>query len=260
MKKDGGIIKEEHGGIYGVLECKSGVDINARSITFTYNGEDYTPDYTRVIDGKYHFRFDNVPANLEYGEWEIYMTYDATCSDDSDIEFHNLESWGDTDEELNNSGWLPNKATFTGSIKSATDNLNGVLGLEWLNAKTINPDDDTQDVELKARLNGKLQIKDRPELSINLTLDTKAKTFTADYTYGKTVINVTANETTNDKNQTEVIYHATNQLGDALDIIDTDGQAIRGSLIKDGKKLGSVEERNDAPIIKYIDGSFESLF
>jgi len=259
MKNDGGIIKEEHGGIYGVLECKSGVDINASSITFTYNGEDYAPDYTEVIDGKYHFRFDNVPADLDHDEWETYMTHDATCSDNSEIEFHN-QSWGYTDEELNNSGWLPNKATFTGSIKSATDNLNGVLGLEWLNAKTINPDDHTQDVELKATLNGKLQIKDRPELSINLALDTKAKTFAADYTYGKTVINVTANETTNDKNQTAVTYHATNQLGDALDIVDADGQAITGSLTKDGKELGSVEERNDAPIIKYIDGSFESLF
>jgi len=259
MKNDGGMIEEEHGSIHGVLECKSGVDINARSITFTYNGEDYAPNSTDIIDGKYHFRFDNVPANLEYGEWETHMTYDATCSDSSDIEFHNHGSWGYTHEKLNNSGWLPNKATFTGSIKSATDNLNGVLGLEWLNAKTINPDDDTQDAELKATLNGKLQMKDRPELSINLALDTKAKTFAADYTYGKTVINVTANETTNDKNQTVVTYHATNQVGDTLDIVDTDGD-ITGSLTKDGKELGSVEKRNKAPIIKYIDGSFESLF
>jgi len=259
MKDDGGFTIEEHGGISGELECKSGADIDVSSIVFSYEGKEYQPQNTYMNDGKYEFRFEDVPANLEYNEWEQYITYKASCEDNStDIEFHNYGSWGYDDEKLNNSGWLPNKANFTGSITSTTDSLNGVLSLEWLDAKTNNPDDE-KDPEVKATLNGKLQMKDRPELTINLNLDTQAREFSADYTYDKTVINLTATETIKDDKST-VTYHTTNQLGDVLDIVEKDDAAISGSLTKDGKELGSVEEREDAPIIKYIDGSFETLF
>jgi hypothetical protein len=113
---------------------------------------------------------------------------------------------------------------------------------------------------LKTTLNGKLKTSsDNPELLVNLFVDTDKKSLTADYTYGETVINLTASQTTNDSNITTNIFHVTNQIGDVLDINETNGDAT-GALTKDGKTLGTVENRDDAVVIKYYDGSFESIF
>jgi hypothetical protein len=260
MKDDGGFVVQEHGGVSGKLSCESGADIDVKSISFDYNDKSYEPKDGYERDGDYYFIFEDVPANLEYNEWEKYIDYEASCDDGSKgINFKNYGSWGYDDEELNNSGWLPNKATFTGSIVSASDSLTGVLSLEWLNATTIDLDDENQEAEVKATLNGKLQMKDRPELSINLKLDTKANDLSADYSYDTTVVNLTAKETIED-GKTVRTYHVTNEIGNVLDIVEQEDGTVSGSLTKDGKELGSVENREDAPIIKYIDGSFETLF
>ncbi len=265
----GGMYEVEEGGFGGYISCSgSRVVDGSVSVTFTYDGTTYEPNYTDEGGDNYYFGFDDLPANLEYDELTSgdYVAFSATCEDESvEPELTINWSWGYTDEELANNGWVPSEITFEGSVVRENAALNGTLNAKWLNAATMEMVEDSNETAMvEVSFSGKLQMPDRPEMLTTLTFKNAEvenniqNTVAASYTYDATVINATA---VMDEALENGSIEITNQSGMKANMNIANGSIDANStLTKDGHLLGTFEEREDAAIIKYIDGSFETLF
>ncbi len=170
------------------------------------------------------------------------------------------------DESFYNSANLPKIVTFTGDINNTTTGagLNGTLSVDWLNAVTMdmvadNNSDDKPNVDVS--FNGKLKAPANPVMVVNLgyTNPSEANNFTFSYSYDSTVINGTGNFDKEMKNGTVVL---TNHLSLESTIKVVGGDIVYGSqssVKKSGKLIGELQEREGVPVIRYIDGTFESL-
>ena len=250
-------------GFYAEVSCDHSKVTDA-SMTFTYDGVTYDPNNVHPYYS-YGFDFQDIEADLEYDDVVDNIAFTGTCEDSTDqVSLHVYHVWGD--EEIANNGMLPSEITFEGTVSRANALLNGILNAKWLNAKSMDlKNGDSNDTALvDVSFNGKLQMPQRPEMLTTLTFKNELKNnkvqnnITASYTYDSTVINVKAAMDENLENGKIAI---TAPAGMKADITLKDEKITAGStLTKDGKKLGSFEYRNDAPVIKYIDGSFEALF
>jgi hypothetical protein len=256
LKDEGGFSVTEHGGMIGELVCEDSTQITVRDIYVVYDGMRFDPvDMQPDGDSAVYVQFE-VPFNLEYDEWLEAVEWNATCAGDDNISFYNYGSWGYSEEELANSGWLPADVTFEGSVANGAKSMEGMLHMVWLNVTDINLSAE-DDPEVNATFNGKLRMSENsPELNVNLFGSTMTKSGSMDYTYDTTTVNLNV---TYDEDSDTTTFEATNQLGHRFVLIEANGQ-YEGNLTKNGRLLGEVEERNGAPVIKYYDNSFESLF
>lgn len=194
--------------------------------------------------------------------------------------FETQSNYSYSSTHIRNSGWLPNDITFAGAIKRTGASLEGTLKAKWLNADTIDLDSVIDRYDLgerdsmpkpfvKVDVSGKLQMPDRPEMLATLAFENNAthNTIGASYTYDSTVINLSA---LFDSNMSNGDIAITTHTGLRADIkmkerhLMTDGNS---TVTKDGALVGTIENRtwvternnNSVPVIKYVDGSFESL-
>lgn len=166
--------------------------------------------------------------------------------------------------DFNNEAYIPSSLTFEGSITNTQgSSLNGNLSIKLDNAKTIDLDSDDEPL-VTASFNGTLAMKDRPALITNLsykdTLDKDkiVNNINLSYTYGSTVINSTV---VMDENMENGHILVSSQNGVQADLtIENEDIKDGGKLTKDGELMGTFEHREDAPVVKYIDGYFETLF
>ncbi len=163
-----------------------------------------------------------------------------------------------------NSTTLPKKITYSGDINNTTTSagLSGALTIDWLNAATMDLTDESNDKpNINISSNGTLKMPTRPAMIVNFgyTNPSGVNNFTFSYSYNTTVINGTGNFDELMQDGTIVL---SNHLGLEITIKQTDGNIVYGSqssVTKGGKQIGELQEREGVPIVKYIDGSFESL-
>jgi len=181
------------------------------------------------------------------------------------VENNSLENenfFDDEEESFNNSKMIPKVVTFTGNITNTdtTASLTGTLSVDWLNAATMNLTDASNDEpSVDVSFNGTLQMPARPEMVVNLGYTNSNNHFTFSYSYDATVINGIADFDEEMQNGTIVL---TNHLGLEATIKQLNGETVYGpqsSVKKGGKVIGELQRREDVPVIKYIDGTFESL-
>ena len=214
------------------LELNGG-DINYRAMGFVLE----TPTMFRVEES-------SCPSPV-FQEYEIY-----------------LERW-DHNDNLYNSGVLPKKAKFVGSIINTVTNgaINGELNVEWKNVEDINlTDDSEEEAALDITLQGKIKMPDRPEMILNLGYENKtdANDYFLSYQYDTTVLNATGS-LVEDQNGT-IEFTGTN--GIKLVVTLENGDPLYGEkspVTRNGRKIGELQERAGVPVISYVDGSFESL-
>ena len=262
LKAKGGIYEVEKGGFGGQISCPHSAVASA-SVSIEYDGVTYTPT-SDGLSYEYGFNFDDMPFNLDYDELVDLVSYSATCKDKNDSASLNIYwSWGNSDEEIANNGWLPSNVTFAGSIVDGDASLEGTLNAKWLNVKTIDLDSDDNEALVDVSLNGKLKMPEQPEKLTTLTFknegtDTNitANHLTASYTYDSTVINATADFDGDMHNGTVVI---TNQIGTKVELKAVMDAPMEGNVTKDGALIGTIEERGGVTVVKYIDGTFESI-
>ena len=159
---------------------------------------------------------------------------------------------------------IPKVVTFTGNITNTTTaaSLTGTLSVDWLNAETMDLTEESNDEpSVKVLFNGRLQMPTHPVMVLNLgyTNPSQDNNLTFSYSYDATVINGTANFDEEMQNGTIVL---TNHIGLEATIKQENGEIVYGeqsSVKKDGKVIGKLQQREDVPVIKYIDGTFESL-
>lgn len=252
----------DKGGIYEVAEsgfsvyfgCSDYSPVNVSGVTFDYDGITYQPSgYSNT-----NFWFDSIAGDVQYNDILTNLDYTASCV--SGQVTSSIYNWNDNNIEIANSGWLPSDITFAGAISRTGAAMEGTLNAKWLNAATMDLDSNETPL-VDVRFDGKLQMPERPEMLATLTFENSAtnNTLGASYTYGTTVINMSALfDTEMDNGDVEVTTHT----GLRADLKITDGSLVTdgtSKVTKDGSLVGTFEDREDVPVIKYIDGSFESL-
>ena len=257
------------------ISCSYPAILDNPSATLGLDSVNYTYFQSYGYDSGAGFYLNDISGNYSQSEIESATTITATCSDNSTPQ-NNISVWNDSDELIGNSGYIPKKIAFEGSLKNTKTNgeISGNIDVELTNAKIINLVDNDNlgdEILLKVDVSGKLLIPNRPETLVNIGYETKADnatkhSMTGSYSHDTTLLTVAgALDKAGDNGQLTF----TNATGvQAQFILNNDvfvnGNAINstGSLVtKGGKVIATIESRNDnIIIIKYLDGSFESIF
>jgi hypothetical protein len=166
-----------------------------------------------------------------------------------------------------NNHTLPGKILFTGGIRNTITNgeINGSIAVELKNAVDVNMSADSDDEpEFKVDVSGAIGIPSRPVMNSEIHYDIDSESQTAynnlqfSYSYGTTAINGVAAFDPEGDNGTVALA---NQNGIAVDFNVQNGDVVydTSSVKRNSKVIGELQERNGVPIVKYIDGTFESL-
>ncbi len=169
----------------------------------------------------------------------------------------------DTDEKVYNSGYLPKKVTFDGNITNANGGyISGGVSVDWLNAKTMNLSKGSKDFPLvSVDVTGKIKMPSRPEMILNLGYKNPSKdnNFTFNYAYDATSI-TGAGDFDKEMQNGDIVLTSHHGLKAIIKVVD--GDVIYGpqsSVTRNGAAVGELQERQGVPVIKYTDGTFESL-
>jgi len=271
----GGVEEVPITSVHGFIYC-SAANLNNVNATLTINGAEYVyeQEYYGTTNQVNLYIFD-IPGNYTQTEIESASNISATCSDGSQPNI-NIDTWKYTDDKIGNSGYIPKKLSFEGSLKNTKTNgeLSGKVNIELVNAATINlvdNDNAEDDTQLKVNVNGKLLMPQRPETLVNIAYEMKVDdahkhSITASYTHDSTLLSVNGSLDKVGKNG-QLTF--TNESGAKADfilnndkLVNGDASHETGSLVtKNGKVIATIETRNDnIAIIKYLDGTFETIF
>lgn len=167
----------------------------------------------------------------------------------------------------NNNHIIPSKLLFTGGIKNTITNgdIKGSIAVELKNATDINLSKHSEDKPLfKVDISGAIGMPSRPVMNseihydINNTSTTAYNNLQLSYSYDSTAINGVA---TFDKEGDNGVVALANQDGISVDFNVANGDVVysTSSVKRNSKVIGELQERNGVPVVKYVDGSFESL-
>ncbi len=247
-----------------VVACPTS-SVASSNLSFSYEGVTYQADY---VDEYYehNYGFYALPIDVDYNTIQNNIDYTGTCTDTSEESYMYVNySWSDSQMDIANSGWLPNDITFAGAISRTGASIEGTLNAKWLNAATMDLESDTEIPFVDVTLNGKLQMPERPEMLMTLSFENSAtqNILGASYTYGTTVINAQGVFDTGMNNGDVAITTHTGLRADIKISDSSEDLIVYGgvsTVTKDGLLIGNFEDREGLPVVKYIDGSFESIF
>jgi len=169
-----------------------------------------------------------------------------------------------------NENYIPSKLTFEGSITNTDTQgkISGMITTVLKNAATI--ENNETDPEVEIAVEGTLAMPSRPKMDLemgyhNTVADTESyHHFTSDYSHDDVEIHLTGTLDKEGENGTIVV---TSNKGItytvvivAGEVVEGDAEAGTGSLVEhSGTIIGTLEYRDEMIIVKYTDGSFESL-
>lgn len=210
---------------------------------------------TKINDdnGAHHLELNTISLN---GQCKNYKTEGV----------FNLQNYVENDNQL---GWFPKNINFSGSLKNnATQGeISASVDVSLENIKTITEYDDKA---VNISVNGTLQMPERPKLTIALSyknsideLD-KYHNYGAKYSYDDTHINIDSIMDKENKNG-EITINS--KVGITFKVIILDGKLVEGDgdnetgsiVTYNGELIGTLEYRNKVVIVKYSDGTFESI-
>ena len=240
----------------------------------------YTHDNSYGTNGRAYFYFYDIYRDWEESDIEEAIITDGSCSDGSSPQV-TIDIWNYMQEKFGNSGFVPSKLSFVGSIKNTqtSGEINGTVNIELLNATTINlvNYDNIQnitpgEIALKVDISGRLNMPSRPETLVNLSYETKVDddehrhSIAGSYSHNTTILTLAGSIDKSGKNANIVL---TDGAGVEASFILSDDSFVNGNaanstgslVTKDGQVVATIEERgDDLLVIKYLDGSFESIF
>jgi len=182
------------------------------------------------------------------------------------LNYYMISLNSDRDDDIYNSGVLPEKLTFVGDIINTKTNgeVNGVLSVEWKNVKEMNLTHGSDaTAELDVTLQGHIKMPDRPEMIINLgyanNVEDNVTDLSLSYQYDTTVLNGIGSL---DEAMENGILEFTGTNGIKLVVTLENGETVYGEespVTRNGRKIGELQDRAGVPVISYVDGTFESL-
>ncbi len=266
--------------VYGRVICADNSYASSATVVYTdkanqthnlvYDAKNKTfySDWNNPIEGN----VEELPINSGHESYhaigrvlpatEMFSVTGSSCEN---VKFAGYAIRLDSNGKIYNSGVVPKKVKFVGSIKNTTTSgeINGELNVAWKNAVTMDLTKGSEDVaEIDATLKGKIKMPNRPEMILNLgfkSLETSNQ-YNLSYQYDTTVMNGTA--TFSDKDDKNGTIEFTGTSGIKLLVKMENGETLYGAdspVTRNGRKIGELQEREAVPVIKYVDGSFESL-
>ncbi len=249
--------------LYGFAMCNDNVNtpMPLMSGVASYTDNTDTEHSMNVVNGEFSLHFTGNGSNIQVSTNDVQITSDS-CQNIVIQHFSSYIYEGDSD--FYNSGRIPKVATLEGSIINTTTQgaIYGKLTVDLLNAATMNLAEDSEDIALvDVKIIGKIKMPHRPEMILNIGYKNPSNrnNFTFSYAYDVTTINGTGLFDKEMKNGT-VVLHSGN--GVKSTIVIENGKTVygvRSPVLRYGKKIGQLEEREGLPVIKYTDGTFESL-
>lgn len=194
-----------------------------------------------------YFKLDKITLQGIIGEYTINGSINVTKY----VKNQNFED---------NNHFLPQEIIFEGSIETSNGSMKGKLTGYWKDADTFDIDEDKSPL-LKITFNGTMKIPEQKDMKLVLEFESfeNSNELTASYSYDNSeVIKIDASMDKDFENGTINITTDT-QLEANMVIEDAKMIIEKSTMTKDGETVGSFEERNGVIVIKYTDGSFESL-
>lgn len=234
-------------------------EVITSNVSLTYNNITYqlSQGNDSYTDDSY---YSPVIIPIPYADIISALDYTASCAGGSIVV--NNYSWSNYNDYLANTGYVPNEMTFTGSITNTTTSgsITGTLNAKWLNAVTMDTEDQNATPLVKVTLDGTLQMPSRPAMTVHLGYENSAtqNIINATYAYDTTSIRVDGVFDLNMLNGDIDITSATGIRAD-IAVVNENIDFANSNVTKGGLVLGNFEDRVGIPVIKYIDGTFESL-
>jgi len=265
--------------IYPTVVCDHNSTFDYAHASVTLNGQTYTPSLQYSHSDAYHdnvyqLSIENIDGALTYDDYQA-ISSNLKCSGNLGTQVYYGNNYNDTTPY--NSGYLPSKVTFKGTIKDNQSNiLEATLNIDWNNATDMNISDDNATPSITATLDGTLTMPSSPVMNVVINYNNVPKQhINATYAYGTTAITIDAitdatfNSTFDDDIDTasdKVLKNGTIKVSSASGI--TANVKIANGTIDDtnstledinGTIIGRFEKRSNVPVVKYIDGTFESI-
>jgi len=184
----------------------------------------------------------------------------STCADPKLTGFY---FYTDRDEAFYNGGRLPKKVTFDGNITNTQTGsmLSGALRVDWRNAASIDLTQRDPLPVVDVHFSGLVKRTGYKDMTLMLGFnnENEKSRFSFSYAYDATAINGTGLFDKEMQNGS-ITLHSHN--GIEAEIAVAGGKVLYGeksSVTRDGRKIGELQERASVPVIKYTDGTFESL-
>ncbi len=214
--------------------------------------------YQDELDESTYFKLNTITLN---GQCSNYTTIGTLTTTDYVQNAALLEG--------ENENWLPSKLSFEGSLSNTTTqgSISGLVNVELKNATTVTHDSDP---ELDVSVNGTLAVPERPEMNLALTYNNAVETqstyhnFTSSYSYDDFSIS-TVGAMDKEGENGEITITANNGIAFKIvvvegDLVEGDADSGTGSVVTyNGSLIGTLEYREEVVIVKYLDGSFESI-
>jgi hypothetical protein len=238
-------------------------DPSGNSVTLKYNGGDFF--FVRIKGN-----IENLPLNVGNKNYRAAGFFNITNRDDVTISSQSCSnpvlSYFDIDldshESFYNSGKVPSHIVLEGNITNTTSHaqLDGLLDVVWKNAATMLKGDDPQIV---AGFRGMIKRPDYKDMIMMIGYDNFSKApkhqYTFSYAYDTTRLNATG-LFDRDMENGSIVLTSHNGLKAIVKVVAGDiVYGAESSISRDGRKIGQLELRNKVPVIKYTDGTFESL-
>ncbi len=264
LKTDISLKRTDNGAILTLSEASVSNSSTSLKLSDIVLSSQYTKDANNEIDFK-SIKLESFNISGESGKYsingEISIPSYVTNSSISKRGFTTENRYGD--EEFYNSGIIPSKAIFTGVLasKESKTKIDGKLSLEFNNAKNYDFDKNDQELNFKADFSGEIDLPNLTPLigTFDITKTENQAKIDAKYSYKDIVINTKG---TFDNKLENGMITFTNQSGLKISLVDKDGKIdqSKSTITKDSKLIGTIQEREDGVVIKYIDGTFESAF
>jgi hypothetical protein len=158
--------------------------------------------------------------------------------------------------------YIPSAFSFDGTITDQSNNssLNGNVSVVLKNATTTNLSGNSESM-FAVTMAGHLRMPNRPVLNVTLGFENMAANsdeYSLSYSYDSAVVNGIAELDSEGENGL-IDFTSTNGLHVHIILVNGEIDTAQSNVTKDGHIIGHFEERNGITVIKYADGSFESL-
>jgi len=165
-------------------------------------------------------------------------------------------------QEKKNGGYFPEITKFSGELKAfkTGSSFKGDLQLRLKNIKEMDLENSKRSL-FETKLSGELYLKDRDKILITLYSDEleRDKFYNEiSYTFQNKTIFISGDMERENKilNWDLTIR---NQNGVSMKVIGNEAGRFEGEVERNGKSIGTFETLNDLPIVRYKDGTFESI-
>jgi hypothetical protein len=180
------------------------------------------------------------------------------------VEVVGMSYW--TEGNLQNSGHFPSEITFDGKLtdKNNSSSLEAFIDAKWLDVVSA---DTLHDVHYKPNLDvsvkGILTMPESPAMTVTLNYQNTGKDRDINVTYIDGQTSIKANTKFNDEDKTKIVnlsssagINAVINFNDNGDVNYTSSSLTNSA----GKTVGTIEDLDGTPRVKYADGSFDSLY